>query len=425
MEFSLLEIINRLNPLAMVILAVAGILLFYLPLSKHSHIIIFLLSLSAAFTGSTIPTVDNMATLLRLLSIFLLLLWGIVQTKLRVSWGVLFFWGYVFLGFIFMFRAISMNWQFQRGLLLLLLAIAMPFAYSNENYRSLRLSLVSISIAGTIFSFLSFLSIPSHLGEAEQFAGFTDKSTQFSQILGGFLPFTLWSLWWANRFAVKAACASGFFLGVVLLILGGTRGATIAGMLSIFPLLLTFVNRKNMKWLLLLVIPPLLLGYILFQHSSEERIDFLLKRYSLDAGLSDREIFWERSFSEIDKSPLLGRGIGAAENVLSDSFHNAYLEIWFNTGLFGLLLFLASLVCFLYRIAYLASISNDSEIRSLLALALGYMMGFIFMCFFESIGAGASNLNIILYLFLGVLVSNNGLARVNNFSNHRDPLLAK
>jgi len=301
----------------------------------------------------------------------------------------------------------------------------MPFAYSNENYKSLRLSLVSISIAGAIFSLLSFLSLPSHLGEAEQFAGFTKKATQFSQILGGFLPFTLWSLWWANHIAIKTACASGFFLGVVSLILGGTRAATIAGLLSIFPLLLTFANRKNIKWLLFLVIPPLLLGYILFQHSSVERMNFLLERYSIDAGLSDREIFWKKSFSEIDKNPLLGRGIGAAENVLSDSFHNAYLEIWFNTGLFGLLLFLASQICFLYRIAYLARISNVSEIRSVLALVLGYMIGFIFMCIFESIGAGASNLNMILYLFLGVLVSNNRLAGANKFSNHTDPLLAK
>jgi hypothetical protein len=52
-------------------------------------------------------------------------------------------------------------------------------------------------------------------------------------------------------------------------------------------------------------------------------------------------------------------------------------------------------------------------------------MGFIFMSIFESIGAGASNLNMILYLFLGVLVSNPVLDRACMDSEPGEPLLAK
>jgi hypothetical protein len=36
-------------------------------------------------------------------------------------------------------------------------------------------------------------------------------------------------------------------------------------------------------------------------------------------------------------------------------------------------------------------------------------MGFVVLCIFESVGAGASNLNVILYLYLGVLVSGGAL----------------
>jgi len=95
--------------------------------------------------------------------------------------------------------------------------------------------------------------------------------------------------------------------------------------------------------------------------------------------------------------------------VISSSFHSTYLEIWFNAGLLGLVLFMASQACFLLRIRHLSRMATDPEIRSILALALGYMLGFIVLCVFESLGAGISNLNMILYLYVGVLVSGGAL----------------
>jgi len=396
----------------MVILVLAGTLLLLLALYKHSHILMLLLALSAAFVGSTIPGVDNISALLRWLSIFLIFVFGVLHGRMKVSPGLLLFWGYVFFGLVFLFRAISTNWQLQRSLLLLVVAVAIPLAYSNETYKSLKLSLVSISIVATIFSLVNFLPLFTQLSEAVRFSGYSKKAPEFAMTLGGLLPFTFWGLWGVNHKGIRIVSASGFSLGLVSLILSGQRTGTIVGLLSLFPLLFTLVNRRNIGWFMLFITALLLLGYVLIQHSSVERMQFLLERYSVDSGLSDRELIWEKSFSEIDANPLMGRGIGAAENVLSDSFHNAYLEVWFNTGLLGLVFFLASQVYFIYRILYLRRISNDLEIRSGLALALGYMIGFIFMCFFESTGAGASNVNILLYLFLGVMVSNHHLVEL-------------
>jgi O-antigen ligase len=411
MEFSLLEMINRLDPVALIILAMAGTILLFLPLYEKPYILMLLLSLSAAFVGSSIPAVENMSTLLRWLSILLLFLFGLLQKRMGVSLGLLFFWGYVFFGLIFLFRAISINWQFQRSLLLLMVSIAIPLAYSNENFKSLKLSLAAISVVATIFSLVNFLPLLPHLGEAVRFSGFSKKAPEFAMSLGGLLPFTFWGLWGAHHKGIRIACALGFFLGLVSLMLSAQRTGTIVGLLSIFPLLLTSLKRENMKWLLWVIIAPLLLGYILIEHSSTERMNFLLGRYRVDSGLSDRVLIWEKAFSEIEESPLLGRGIGAAENVLSDSFHNAYLEVWFNSGLLGLLFFLASQVYFIYRILILRRLSREWEMRSGLALALGYMIGFIFMCLFESAGSGASNINVLLFLFLGVMVSSNNLVK--------------
>jgi O-antigen ligase len=281
---------------------------------------------------------------------------------------------------------------------------------------------VLISVAATIYSLLNFISLPAHLSEAERFAGYSLGAASFAMVLGGLLPFTFWGLWGANNRAVRIVCGVGFLFGSVTLVLSGQRTGTVAGLLGLIPLLFTFLQRKTIGWLAFAITLAFSLGYILLQYSSGELANFLSSRYSLDQGLSGREAIWSEAFSGIANNPLLGRGIGAAETLIDGSFHNAYLEIWFNTGLAGLLLFLASQCYFVYKIIYLRRISEDPETRSILALALGYMMGFIVMCMFESPAAGASNLNLILYLFLGVLVSNNHLVNYTQPSNSRYPL---
>ncbi len=369
----------------------------------------FILVLSASLVGSTIPLVDNIAALVRWASIFLLLIAVIRQRRFKVSFGLLLFWGYVALGFVSLFDAISPSWQLQKGILLLAVAVAIPLAYSNETVRSLKLSLVSISVAATIYCLLNFVTLPGHLSEAERFSGYAKGAPSFAMFLGGLLPFTFWGLWRANHRVIRMVCGSGFLLGLITLTFTGQRTGTIGGMIGLIPLLLTFMKRRNILKFAFLITLTFLLSYVLLQHSSEDFVNFLSVRYSPESGLSGRESIWGEASSEIAKSPLPGRGIGAAETVISDSFHNAYLEIWFNTGLAGLLLFLASLCWFTYRILYLKRICKDPETRSILALALGYIMGFVAMSFFESTAAEASNLNLMLYLFLGALVSNRDL----------------
>lgn len=407
MDFSLISAVNKLDPIGITILILFGLLLFYFALAKFTYISMLILCLSASFVGSTISIVDNLSSLLRWLAIFLLLISGILRSQIKVSAGVLFFWGYVFLGLIFLFRANIIEWQFQKGVLLLIVALAIPLAYCNESYRLTKYSLISVSLAGVIFSLFNFISLPGELSEAVRFSGYSKGAASFALFLGGLLPFTFWGLWRTNNRAIRVACVSGFIFGFITLMLTGQRTGTIAALIALIPLLISIKERKIIVWCTSLIILGIFIGYILVGQSSAGRVSFLFDRYSFDSDLSGRTSIWEKAFSLIAENPFLGRGIGASETVMSDSFHNAYLEIWFNTGLPGLFLFLAAQFFFLYRIIYLGRKFKDPESKAILALALGYMSGFIFMCFFESIGAAASSLNVILYLFLGVLVSNN------------------
>ena len=143
-----------------------------------------------------------------------------------------------------------------------------------------------------------------------------------------------------------------------------------------------------------------------YSQSSAERITFLSNRYSVGAGLSNRQFIWQDAMQRIARNPVLGRGTGAAETVISNSFHNTYLEVWYNTGILGLTLFVCSQLYLIFRAIILSRKVKDLEFNSLLTLSLGYMLGFVALSFVESPGAGSSNLNIILYIFIGVFVSN-------------------
>jgi O-antigen ligase len=225
--------------------------------------------------------------------------------------------------------------------------------------------------------------------------------------LGGLLPFTLWGFAMADGKWAKRICGLGFLTGTVTLVFSAQRAGTVAGVMGLIPLLLTTFNQR--KTALRTFFALMLLGgvsYFLLLLSSPERITFLLSRYTLGAGLSDREIIWQTALTGIAQNPFVGNGIGAAENLVSSSFHNAFLEVWYNTGVLGLIFFVLSLVYFLYRIFHLGLKGSDRELISISALSLGYLMGFVVLCTFESIGAGASNLNLILYLFLGVVINN-------------------
>lgn len=429
MDFSLIEEVLRLSVFETTVFLLAGCLIAYSALSRRIHILLFILVLSAAFVGSSIRGVENtgglppdVASLSRFLSIALLLVCALGHDRMRLSAGCVLFLGYVGIGLVSLFQAINLGWQLQRGILLVLLVVTIVFVYSDRNYNSVKASLIAISVAGAAFCLLNFTALPGQIGKAARFSGYFKGAPAYALVLGGLLPFTLWGTWRAGSSSLRIISGLGFLTGIVMLTLSGQRTGTLAGVIGTIPLLLTLLRRQTIAWLLLLVMAPVLSGYFWVQHGGAAREEFLVQRYSSPSDLSGRTSIWNEALSEIDKHPLLGRGIGASENVIRSSFHNTYLEVWFNSGLLGLFLFVAAQAFFFWRSWELIRRSKSAEIMSLGALAFGYMMGFVVICMFESAGAGASNVNIILFFLLGVIVSNRKLATDMQIPNVRGNL---
>lgn len=410
METPLLEILRHLSVLALAALALIALVMAYLALTHKVYALFLLLVFGASLVGSANPLVDNLSSITRWAAILLLLLSSLLLGRMRVQLGPLLFLGYVALGFVFLLFSTSDSWQFQRSALLIVVATAIPLAFGDTDIQVFQRSLVGIAVIATLFSAYNFSSLPGHLREAVRLSGYAKAAPWFSMVLGGLVPFSFWGLWRAPTRALRLICGAGFLLGTITLVFTGQRAGTMAGLLGVVPLLLLNLRqRKTMGWTALALILLSLLGFLLFQQSSSERVNFLLSRYNHQAGLSNREQIWGQALTEINRSPLLGRGTGAAETVLSYSFHNTYLEVWYNAGLPGLFFFIAAQVYFFYRIHLLSRIVEDPDGQSILALAFGYMLGFLLLCIVESVGAGASNVNVVLYIFLGVLVSKNDL----------------
>lgn len=409
MDFSLLSLLAQLNLMEATLLIFAGVLAVYFLATKRLYMLVFLLTLSAALVGTTIPVLEGIAALSRWLAILLLFVAGILGSRVKLSAGFVLFWGYVAAGILFLFWAHNLNWQLQRGVLLLMVALALPLAYSAVSFTALKAALTAVAAAAAIYAVLNFISLPGSLDQAARYTGFSSGAPTFVVVLGGLLPFALWGAWQAESRLVRIACSAGVLLGIVTLVFSGQRAGTLAGLVSLVPFILIFPQRKTLAWFGLLLILLSLLTLLLLQQTSADRLSFLLSRYSLSSGLSYRDLIWTAALSEIAENPFLGRGIGASETVMSYSFHNAYLEVWYNTGLLGLFLFLSAQIYFFCRIFYLSRVAADPQARPFLALALGYMLGFGVVCLFESTGAGASNLNLILYLLLGVFLTNQQL----------------
>jgi hypothetical protein len=425
-DIPLLDIFNQLTFLDITVLAMLGILMAYFFFSNQMHVLMFILVFSAASVSTTIPIISSLASLTRWLILPLLLVAGLIFSKVRISFGMLMFWGYVFLGFVSLFRADHFLWQFQRSILLVTVAIAVPFAYSNKDVKTYRLALIAISLAATAYALINFIGLPSSLNDPVRYTGFAKSAPSMAATLGAVLPFTFWGAQNSESKWLKRICVLGFLLGTVTLLFSAQRAGTIAGVLGLIPLLLITLNqRKTATGSILLLALLGLIGYLLIMQSSTDRLTFLLNRYALNSGLSDREFLWQKAISEIAVNPFWGHGIGAAEDLISSSFHNAYLEIWYNTGFIGLVFFVISQLYFLFKTFYLWRQRTDSFAISISALSIGYMMGFLVLCLFESIGAGASNLNLILYLFLEVLVSNYAMSKEKISQSKTQPFLLK
>lgn len=168
--------------------------------------------------------------------------------------------------------------------------------------------------------------------------------------------------------------ALGFATVPALVFVRGTTVSIAAG----FILFLCMVRRW--KWAMLFISACLLV--ILFMRTVDRPLveDAARVNVSTGEGFSHRFDRWEMASQAIQKAPFLGQGFGQELKYLSligseGRAHDAYLTIWIELGLGGLLLFLAAIFQFV-RAGWFFYGDRQFQFQGALIMALVLTLGF-------------------------------------------------
>jgi O-antigen ligase len=165
-------------------------------------------------------------------------------------------------------------------------------------------------------------------------------------------------------------------ISLIMMIFTGGRGPLLFSILIVFiswmkKIFLFILNLKIKKNTLILLISSILVILflinlssnfikdnqlsILFEHSFN-RFYTLFESKGGGESAHQRIIYWNFSFDKIDKSPILGYGIGSFGYEYTgidqrDYPHNIFIETWFEIGLIPLLMLISFFIVILFKIA--------------------------------------------------------------------------
>ena len=167
--------------------------------------------------------------------------------------------------------------------------------------------------------------------------------------------------------------AFGFALVPGFVFVRGTTFSIVAG----FILFLCLMRR----WRWVFLFGAACLSVFLYLHSSGRPLaqDATTVNLSTGEGFSHRFDRWDMAFQAIRSQPLVGQGFGQELAYLSligseGRAHDAYLTVWLELGLGGLLLFLAAIYQF-FRAGYFLYGDPRFQLHGALILALLFALG--------------------------------------------------
>ncbi|MDB2318418.1 O-antigen ligase family protein [bacterium] len=244
-----------------------------------------------------------------------------------------------------------------------------------------------------------------------RYAGAMNDAVGLFVITGGLL---MPALLWACLFHVKSArIAAGiaFLLVTLLCVLSGQRTGFFAGIIGCIPL----IFQVNGKFLIrgLIVFSAVITFCIFAIQLFPQQTDFITKRYfdinrnrniSIRVDTTGRSLLWKRAFDKTMEKPILGHGAAADRISEIKGFHNAYLQEWYNGGIFGPALFFGASVLALFKTFRLSqSKTLDDEAQQISRLLFSWMIVLFLTSFFESKLASPSNIMAFTMVLIGVM----------------------
>ncbi|MHB1033994.1 MAG: O-antigen ligase family protein [Pirellulales bacterium] len=410
-----LQLFLQTANVGLIAVALAGLLtLLLLGLFGRRLEMFFLLMASFTLSGSVFQSLDSGCTMLRWLLIILL---ALNCFRLRVNPGPTWvvFGAFLIVGMSMTIFSDTVAWSVQwAGLLLLtFLSAGVMAGYIQDRATATKICLVFILVAipWVLLGMVGFKSMMAGAAgggsSGNRLAAFFLNPQGFARNGGIFLPFMLWGAMRPTAIKWRVVCGFAVVAMVILLLASTQRAGTFAGIAGCLPLLF----RRRMGGILLTGLIVVAISVTAFRLASvnRERADYIAKRF-LNTSTTGRSEAWAVAFKECVKHPFLGQGFGTnkalyEKNTEGLAVHNAYLATWYDTGIFGLLLFVGAMVYGVYQAFLLAVFAQDRQIGELARLALGVLFGIIVLGMVEDSSNSPSNICTITLLIMLVMVS--------------------
>jgi O-antigen ligase len=391
------------------VIIIAALIITTIAMWRGTGFLFLILFISFSLGAINQGGVVFMATLTRWGCLFLLGV-GLFKRPQFHSRAMLFFAFYVLLCIVFMFLSPVFMFSVQQTGLLVMTVLGVSLAINSyitspKDISTLfKMGIVAAAIwTATSITFLSAYRYSATL----RFSTSAEVGGVAAAYAGVFFaPMVMWGII-QNRYILwRIFCVILFVPYALMIVVGGVRSA-ILGMLVIasLPVLLSKVKLIRIiitacvLWALVAI--TLKMMFLL----NPAKAQYLVERITSTSTTGRFEI-WASALLLCIQSGLLGHGVAASGVALSSGkyFHNAYLIIWYDAGLIGLILVLLFLANYVLKSLRLIFGTQTQEITEYSLVALGYMLGMIIMGMFEGIFATAGGIGLVMLMIFSNMI---------------------
>ncbi|WP_214769015.1 O-antigen ligase family protein [Exiguobacterium sp. s133] len=181
-----------------------------------------------------------------------------------------------------------------------------------------------------------------------KYAGITGQVGSNAFFITIFIALVISKLYISKTLKIRMFLSTLLLLGFYALLLTEKRGLLLFNIITILFILIILLYKKmelkKIKGLIITFFITIItiLVWMLSINS------YLLNYYLFDEDISTGRVdIYKRVLEMISKNPILGNGIGSIEETLNIKGHNIYLQLWAESGIFALIIFIILITSFL------------------------------------------------------------------------------